>query len=464
MLPGLQFFAKLTHSYGWAIIFLTLAVRVVVWPLVAQSTSSMQRMSKLQPQMKVLKDRYGSDPEQLQKKTMEFYAKNKVNPMSSCLPTLIQLPILWALFATFSGPPFADRYIDVKVNVVPKVDAATEKPKETSSSNSAYIGADGKAAKIVVFPGDSTVAVGDSLIFGTRAIEGDLPTDFAPTWKVVGPSNKNMQGPASEKTDAILHEPQEAVPDPLRHLGDANVQHEMHSSPNGKIGRERAIPASEPAKPADVIANQQGHVTFLKPGEYHVGACIPGIAKHEAFLFINGLGKIASGMQLLMPANWDALGLILAFGATMYLSQLFTVATPKPAPGDTLDEQQLVQQQTAKMMPLVATAMFSFVPLPVGVYLYLVLSNIVQTFQTWLLMKTPQPDFVDVTGDEKPLSKKAESQKPESEKPDAQTAELKNGKGNTPEKRTVRLSNGTKFGAKKNLPEKKKSKLKRKKP
>jgi len=347
MLPALLFFHEQTHSYGWAIILLTLAVRAVVWPLVAQSTRSMQRMSKLQPQMKIIQERYKGDPEQSQKKTLEFYQKNKINPMGGCLPTLIQLPILFALFATFSGPPFGDHWVDSKVNVVTKVDASAEK-KETSGGNSVYVGKDGQTAKVVMYPGDTTLAVGDSLNFGTRAIEGNLSKDFTPSWKVVGPNQKDFKGPESDKADATV--------------------------------------------------DDQGHAVFLKPGEYHVGAKIPGVAKNESFGFINGLGKTANGIQLLMPANWDTLFLILIFGATMYLSQQFTMTTPKPAPGDKLDEQQIIQQQTAKTMPLVATAMFVFIPLQTGVYLYLVISNVVQTLQTWLLMRMPEPAFVDVSG------------------------------------------------------------------
>ena len=67
ILPVLQKIAELTHSYGWAIILLTIAFRIVVSPLVAQTTISMRRMSKLQPQMKILQERYKDNPEQLQK-------------------------------------------------------------------------------------------------------------------------------------------------------------------------------------------------------------------------------------------------------------------------------------------------------------------------------------------------------------------------------------------------------------
>jgi YidC/Oxa1 family membrane protein insertase len=83
----------------------------------------------------------------------------------------------------------------------------------------------------------------------------------------------------------------------------------------------------------------------------------------------------------------------------MYLSQKFMVATPKPAPGQELDEQQIIQQQTMKTMPLVTTGMFLFIPLPTGVFLYLVVSNVFQTLQTWLIMKMPAPALLAVTDD-----------------------------------------------------------------
>ncbi|MBS2003820.1 MAG: membrane protein insertase YidC, partial [Cyanobacteria bacterium SZAS LIN-5] len=118
MLPMLGFFAKVTHSYGWAIILLTLTVRMIVWPLVAKSTRSMQAMSRLQPKLKALQEKYKDNKEQLAIEMAEFYKVHKMNPMGGCLPTLIQLPILFALFGTFTAPPFGDKPIDVKVNVV----------------------------------------------------------------------------------------------------------------------------------------------------------------------------------------------------------------------------------------------------------------------------------------------------------------------------------------------------------
>ncbi len=104
------------------------------------STKNMKRMQLLQPKMKAIQERYKDDPELLQKKVMEFYGRNKVNPVTGCLPMIIQLPLLFALFGTFNGPPFCDRPVDVKVTCIEAKDAAKDPSKlhrnETSGSNS----------------------------------------------------------------------------------------------------------------------------------------------------------------------------------------------------------------------------------------------------------------------------------------------------------------------------------------
>lgn len=340
MIPILEYFHRMTNSYGWAIILLTVLVRVLVWPLVVKSTQSMQKMSQMQPMMKKIQDKYKSDPEKFQKKMMEFYSKNKMNPLGGCLPTLVQLPVLFALFATFSGPPFGDKAVDVKVNVVEKAKSAEVKKVEVSGNNSPYVGPDGKIAKVVVFPGDSVVVEGESLDFNTRSVDGQLPADFKVQWKL-----NNIQKKDGEEPPATI--------------------------------------------------DDNGHATFNKPGEYHVQAMVPGIAKHENFGPINGLGKVASGMDLLKPENFDLVVMIILFGATMYLSSKLTMKQPDP--NQEMDEQQIIQQQTAKTMPIALSAMFFFIPLPSGVYVYMVVSNVIQTLQTWLVMKSPVPEFIDVT-------------------------------------------------------------------
>ncbi|MBQ7192927.1 MAG: membrane protein insertase YidC, partial [Synergistaceae bacterium] len=78
-------------AWGLAIIALTLLVRLLMHPLTAKQMSSMQKMQKLQPQLKVLQEKYADDKDKLNQETMALYKDNKVNPASGCLPLIIQL-------------------------------------------------------------------------------------------------------------------------------------------------------------------------------------------------------------------------------------------------------------------------------------------------------------------------------------------------------------------------------------
>jgi YidC/Oxa1 family membrane protein insertase len=79
--------------YGWAIIAITVVVKLVFWPLTAASTRSMKRMQQFQPQLKAIQEKHKDDPAKMNKKTMEFMRENKLNPVGGCLPMLIQMPI-----------------------------------------------------------------------------------------------------------------------------------------------------------------------------------------------------------------------------------------------------------------------------------------------------------------------------------------------------------------------------------
>jgi YidC/Oxa1 family membrane protein insertase len=79
--------------YGWAIIAITVIIKLVFWPLTSASTKSMKRMQALQPQMKAIAEKYKDDAVKKNQKTMEFMREHKVNPMGGCLPMVIQLPI-----------------------------------------------------------------------------------------------------------------------------------------------------------------------------------------------------------------------------------------------------------------------------------------------------------------------------------------------------------------------------------
>ena len=98
LVPTLNFFHKLIPSYGVAIILLTFLVRIIFWPLTHKSTESMKKMQDLQPKLKELQAKFKDNPQKMQQETWALYRENKVNPMSSCLPMLVQIPVFIALF------------------------------------------------------------------------------------------------------------------------------------------------------------------------------------------------------------------------------------------------------------------------------------------------------------------------------------------------------------------------------
>ena len=100
----LHFFHRFTGSYGLDIILLTVLIKLLLAPLTHKSFVSMKQMSKLQPQMEKLKERYGSDKEKLNKEIMELYRRNGVNPLGGCLPMVLQFPVFIGLYNALSTP------------------------------------------------------------------------------------------------------------------------------------------------------------------------------------------------------------------------------------------------------------------------------------------------------------------------------------------------------------------------
>lgn len=86
------------HDIGLAIIALTVLVRIILLPISARQIHSQRAMQALQPQLKALQEEHKNDKEKLARATMELYSKEKVNPLSSCLPLLIQLPFFLAIY------------------------------------------------------------------------------------------------------------------------------------------------------------------------------------------------------------------------------------------------------------------------------------------------------------------------------------------------------------------------------
>jgi YidC/Oxa1 family membrane protein insertase len=89
-------------NYGIAIILLTVVSKVLFYPLTVKSMRSMKAMQALQPQINALRNKYKSDPQRLQRETMDLYRQHKVNPMGGCLPMVAQIPIFYALYLALS--------------------------------------------------------------------------------------------------------------------------------------------------------------------------------------------------------------------------------------------------------------------------------------------------------------------------------------------------------------------------
>lgn len=90
------------HDFGWAVIILTLIIRFLLWPLAAQSIRSQKALQELQPEMNAIKVKYKNEKDKQAQAMMELYKTRKINPVSGCLPVLIQFPILIALYYALS--------------------------------------------------------------------------------------------------------------------------------------------------------------------------------------------------------------------------------------------------------------------------------------------------------------------------------------------------------------------------
>jgi YidC/Oxa1 family membrane protein insertase len=103
-------------SWGWSIILLTVVMRAILVPLTVKQFHSMQRMQRMQPQLKALQNKYKDDKQRQQQELMKFYKENQINPLGSCLPLVAQLPVFISLFYMLRQ--------DLRKNICPQTQAA----------------------------------------------------------------------------------------------------------------------------------------------------------------------------------------------------------------------------------------------------------------------------------------------------------------------------------------------------
>ena len=334
LIPILDFFYGLVPSYGLAIIALTVVIRLALFPLSAGSIRNARRMRIAQPVMQQrqaeIRSKHANNP-QKQQEELGKLMKEFGSPLAGCLPLLVQMPILFALFATLRGSPFADVPYTFNVKVLPADQIAAVEPKPFNSpSHSIFLSSSNHVPVIGTLEKGTKLGVGDTTTvnlhtkegtsFSSVLTEAENGSRFAPSWSVT-------------KGDGVV-----------------NVD------PNGTI-------------------------TALAPGDATVEAKVPGLAARTGFLFIQALGQV--GFMGDAGVNWDIAVLVAAFGASLFISQILSGMGMPANP----------QQSTAnKITPVMITAMFLFFPLPAGVLLYMVVANIFQALQTFLLSREALPD------------------------------------------------------------------------
>ena len=119
----LDFFHGIGFTWGWAIVMLTLLVRLILLPLFVKQYKSARRLQEVAPQMKELQRKYKGNKQKLQEEMMKFYKENDVNPFGSCLPLLLQAPVFIALYYLLRDQDFTDGTDLSFMGVVPDISA-----------------------------------------------------------------------------------------------------------------------------------------------------------------------------------------------------------------------------------------------------------------------------------------------------------------------------------------------------
>ena len=198
LIPILDFFYGLVPSYGLAIVALTLVIRIALYPLSAGSIRSARRMRIAQPVIQKrqaeIKSRFANNP-QKQQEEIGKVMKEFGSPLAGCLPLIVQMPILFALFATLRGSPFADVPYTLNMKVLPADQIAAVEPKPfNSASHSIFIGETDHVPVIASLPRGTKIGVGESATVNLHTKDGrsftdvlsglETPDRFTPTWEV----------------------------------------------------------------------------------------------------------------------------------------------------------------------------------------------------------------------------------------------------------------------------------------
>lgn len=331
----LKILSEIAGSYGLGIILLTVIVRMAMWPLSVSQQRSMKQMQTLQPRMKAIQERYKNDPQTMQRKMMEFYKEHNFNPMSGCFPLLIQMPIFILLYSSLMSPQFIQMA--------------------------------GSAPFLFVNSLDSTLRTNAGI--SKDGVMGVSSTAKFMTGKsaVVYLKNETLKNVKIDKpNDAV------AIQGALTPGQPLDLKMNIDSLKDLKFSQLDKIQKAD-VEVTNVMTKETELITFERQG-FLLTATVPTKVVKSQFHF-------------------DVLALILLFGLTMVFTQKTMMAMNK---GQEIDPSQAAMQKSMNMfMPIMLCGTFVLIPIPAGVLLYLISSNIVQIIQTILINKKLDIEFAD---------------------------------------------------------------------
>jgi YidC/Oxa1 family membrane protein insertase len=359
MLPIIDFFYGIVPSYGLAIVALTVVVRLALYPLSAGSIRNMRKTKISQPLMqkrvKEIQAKFKDDPAKQQQAMSDVY-KEFGNPLAGCFPTLLQMPVLFALFATLRGSPFSNIDYNVNLQIVPVDQTAQIQPQVfTSEPHTVYFNANVHAPIIADIPTGNILGAGQKAQIDFKGIDGKPLAELAAQYP------------------------------------ESNLK-----------------PAWTVTKGAENIKiTESGQIEAIAPGDVTIKGTVPGIAANAGFLFIDALGHVGA-IDPDGKLHFDIIAMILFFGLSLYVSQNMSGGATPAAGADDAAAQQ--QQAVNKFTPVIFSGMFLFFPLPAGVLMYMVIGNVIQTAQTYILSREPLPPELQKLVDQQEAEKAKEKE------------------------------------------------------
>jgi YidC/Oxa1 family membrane protein insertase len=341
MLYLLHSLYNLVGNYGLAIVLLTVAIRLALWPLNTKQTLSMRRMQAVQPKMKLLQERHKGDPQKMQQEVMKLYSESGLNPLAGCLPMLAQIPIFLGLYGALSSPQFLaetvhDHFLflnnlshTLRSHAGTPLDGTFDVMKDDTFSSARTIMLKMKDGKVQ----EQEVAKQNDLISVTpKPIMPGSPITMLLDFKAMGLSQDYST--RIESADVLVTDNKSRE---LENVHFENV--------NGALSHE--VPT--------------------KPGKDTI--------------------------------NYDVAALVILYAClTLGYQKVMTHWAPKPS---TEDPNAAMQASMMKFMPIAFVAMMFFIPIPAGALIYLVVTTALMMIQTLYVNKNEDKRLASV---EKPGS------------------------------------------------------------